>query len=64
MNVLPASGSVVESAPTVVPEAWFSATLAAESAMSVGVSLTLVTVIVKTFSKSSAPWSVERTRIE
>ncbi len=50
--------------PTVVPEASFSATLELLSAMSVGASLTLVTVIVKTFSKVSRPLSVARTRIE
>ncbi len=58
------SGSVAESVPTVVPEAWFSATVELESAMSVGCSLTLLTEIVKTFSNVSRPLSVARTRIE
>ena len=47
-----------------IAEAWFSAMLVAEIAMSVGASLTFVTVIVKTFSVERLPWSVERTRIE
>jgi hypothetical protein len=34
--VSPASGSVADSVPTVVPAGWFSATLEFESAMSVG----------------------------
>ena len=60
----PASGSVVEKLPTAVPLGWFSATLALLRAMSVGVSLTFVIVIVKTSSKKRLPASVERTRIE
>ncbi len=62
--VLAASGSVAESVPTVVPDAWFSATLVLDSPMSVGASLTLLTVIVNTFSNVSEPLSVLRTRIE
>ena len=50
--------------PTVVPEAWFSATVELESAMSVGASLTSLTEIVNSFSNVSAPASVLRTRIE
>ena len=44
MKVLPASTSVVERFPTAVPEAWFSATVVEETLISVGASLTLVTV--------------------
>ena len=47
-----------ESAPTVVPDGSFSATLALLSPMSVGASLTSVTVIVSAFSKVSVPLSV------
>ncbi len=60
----PASGSTDESVPTVVPAAWFSATVELESAMSVGSSLTLVTETVNSFSVANAPASVLRTRIE
>ena len=60
----PASGSVVDSVPTAVATAWFSDTLALDSATSVGASFTLLTVIVSTFSTVSAPASVARTRIE
>ena len=63
MNVLPTSGSVVSKAADRGPAGWFSATLLADRAMSVGVSLTLVTVIVKAFSKDRPPWSVVRTRM-
>ena len=59
-----ASGSVVVNAPTTALAPAFSAMLAAESATSVGVSLTLVTVMVNDFSVKSPPWSVERTRTE
>ena len=38
-----------------MPAGWFSAMLLADRAMSVGVSLTLVTLIVKAFSKDSPP---------
>ena len=44
MKVLPASTSVVAKLPTAVPEAWFSATEVEERLISVGASLTLVTV--------------------
>ena len=47
-----------------MPLAAFSATLAAERAMSVGASLTFVTEIVNCFSNEALPWSVDRTRIE
>ena len=61
VNVSPASTSVVESAPTVVPAAEFSATVAKPSAMSVGASFSSVTVIVNCFSVLSAPESVDLT---
>ena len=64
MWVSPASTSVVASVPTVVPAAWFSGTVLVDRAMSVGPSLTLLTVIVNTFSNVSGPLSVVRTRIE
>ena len=64
MNVLPASGSVVENVPTAAPTALFSAMDVEEMAMSVGVSLTFVTEIVNAFSVKRPPWSLERTRIE
>ena len=60
----PASGSVADSVPTVVPDGWFSATLDFESAMSVGASFTFVTLTVNAFSNTSPPPSVTRTRIE
>ena len=54
----------MESVPTTAPMALFSAMLVAERAMSVGVSLTLVTKIVNCLSVVRPPWSVVRTRIE
>ena len=60
--MLLASGSVVESVPIGAPTALFSAIEVTGRAMSVGVSLTLVTKIVNAFSVKSPPWSVERTR--
>ena len=62
MNVLPASGSVVLSMPTEALAPAFSAIVLLDRAMSVGASLTLVTVIVKAFSVERPPWSVLRTR--
>ena len=64
MKDSPASTSVEEKVPTTVPADAFSATLDAESAMSEGASLTLVTVTVNCFSVVSPPASVERTRTE
>ncbi len=61
--VSPASGSVADSAPTVVPTAWFSGTLELESPMSVGASLVGVVVIVNAFSKKRVVLSVDRTRM-
>ena len=58
----PVSTSVVASVPTVVPLAAFSATVLPESEMSVGASLTFVTVIKKDFSVNRPLASVERTR--
>ena len=60
----PTSGSTDESVPTVVPAASFSGTLALESAMSVGASLTPVVVIVSSFSNERVVLSVVRTRME
>ena len=62
VNVLLASGSVVPSVPTVafVPE--FSAIRAEEMTMSIGASLTFVTLITNTFSVNKPPWSVDRKR--
>jgi hypothetical protein len=56
--------SVVESSPTSVPEDPFSSTSEFESEMSMGGSLTLVTVIVKALSKLPPLLSVARTRTE
>ena len=58
VKVLLASTSVVVSAPITVLAATFSATLVALNAISVGTSLTFVTVRVNTFSKLKPPWSV------
>jgi len=62
VKVLLASGSVVESVPMAAETALFSAIEVAVRAMSVGVSLTFVTVIVNCYSNQSPPWSVDRTR--
>ena len=59
--VSPASISVLLSVPTVVPEALFSATLLALSAISVGASFTFVTLMVNAFSNVKPPASVTRT---
>jgi hypothetical protein len=64
VKVFPASGSDVESVPTTVPAARFSATSAFESATPVGDSLTFVTVIESTVSVDRPPRSVALTRIE
>jgi hypothetical protein len=64
VKVSPESGSVVEKVPTAAPMALFSAMDVGESVMSVGVSLTLVTEMVKTLSVVRPPWSVERMRTE
>jgi hypothetical protein len=47
----------------VCPAAWFSATELVDRVMSVGASLTSVTVIVNGLSNVRLPLSVERTRI-
>ena len=62
MSVSPTSGSVVDSVPTTALAPAFSAIVLFDSAMSVGVSLTLVTVMAKAFSKNRPPASVLRTR--
>ena len=64
MKVSPESTSVVENVPTTVSTAAFSATELPERLMVVGVSLTLVTEIVSTFSNVSPAESVVRTRME
>ena len=58
----PASTSVAVNVPTIAFAALFSARLLADSAMSVGASLTSVTVMAKAFSKNRPPASVARTR--
>ena len=60
----PTSGSLAPRVPMTVPDGWFSGTVLLESVMSVGASLTLVTVMVKDFSKKLPDESVVRTRIE
>ena len=62
VKVLLASTSVVVSAPITVLAATFSATVDALNAMSVGTSLTFVTVRVNSRSKVNPPASVVRTR--
>ena len=62
--MFPASGSVAVKVPTTPPAALFSTTDDADNANAVGASFTLVTVIVKTWSKDNPPWSVVRTRTE
>ena len=64
VNVLPASGSLVESVPTVAFAPAFSGIEVEERLMLVGASFTSVTLMVKTFSVEGPPWSVERTRTE
>ena len=61
---MPVSGSVEESVPTTALAPAFSAMEVADRAMSVGASLTFVTVIVRTLSPERPLWSEERTRIE
>ena len=58
----PASGSVVDKLPTVVPLAALSATELALNAIAVGVSFALVTVIAKADSTNNPAASVLRTR--
>ena len=53
--MFPASWSVVDAVPTVDPEALFSATERFEKVMSLGASLTFVTVIVNFFG-NWLPW--------
>ena len=60
----PASWSVALRVPMTVPAGSFSATDALLRAMSVGASLTLVTVMVKDFSKTLPAESVVRTLTE
>ena len=55
VNVFPASGSVVLNAPTIAFAPEFSAIDLGERSRSIGVSLTLVTAIVNTFSTNSPP---------
>ena len=55
VNVFPESGSVVVSVPTAAPMELFSAIDDADSAISVGPSLTFVTDIVTTFSNQRPP---------
>ena len=62
--VSPASGSVALRLPTFVATGWFSATLAFDSALSVGASLTLVTVTVNAFWNVPPLPSSVCTRIE
>ena len=71
MKALPASGSVEESVPTVVPEGLASGTALALKAMSVGALFAAAPIVmVNTFSKVrlyaelNRPESVVRTRIE
>ena len=53
---------MVESVPTAVPLGVFSVTVAAERTISLGVSLTFVTVTVNDFSVKRPPASVARMR--
>ena len=61
--MLDASGSVVVSVPTVVPDDWFSATVATEIAMPVGALFVLVTtreksvLMVDATSAASVAWT-------
>ena len=64
VNVFPASGSVVDNVPTVVPVATFSSIDELDNDMFVGVSLTLVTLIVNDSSLYKPPWSVDLTLTE